>query len=65
MLHCWSEPTLAETLADPMVRAVMAADAVDPEALAALLRAAASRVEPSLSLSLSPAAQATPMAVPH
>ena len=31
------EPTLAEALADPVVRAVMAADGVDPKKLKALL----------------------------
>lgn len=47
----WREPSLAETLADPVVRAVMAADAVDPAALDALLREVAhgmeSRLHPS------------------
>jgi len=32
------EPTLAEMLSDSIVKAVMAADGVDPEALAAQLR---------------------------
>ena len=48
MFYSWSEPSLAETLSDPMVQAVMAADAVDPAALDALLREVAHRVEPRL-----------------
>jgi hypothetical protein len=48
MLHYWSEPSLAETLLDPVVQAVMAADAVDPAALDALLREVARRVGPRL-----------------
>jgi len=48
MLHYWSEPSPAETLLDPVVQAVMAADAVDPAALDALLREVARRVEPRL-----------------
>jgi hypothetical protein len=43
MLYNWSEPSLAETLSDPMVRALMAADAVDPDALDTLLREVAHR----------------------
>jgi hypothetical protein len=50
MLDCWSEPSLAETLSDPVVQAVMAADAVDPTALDALLRVVAHRVEPPRAL---------------
>ena len=65
MLHCWSEPTLAEALADPMVLAVMAADAVDPAALDALLRAAAHRVEPGRRPSRPTAARATQTAARH
>ena len=49
--HYGSEPSLAETLSDPVVQAVMAADAVDPAALDALLREVAhgmeSRLHPS------------------
>lgn len=44
MLHFWSEPSLS----DPVVQAVMAADAVDPTALDALLREVAHRVEPQV-----------------
>jgi hypothetical protein len=43
--HYGSEPSLAETLSDPVIQAVMAADAVDPAALDALLREAAHRME--------------------
>jgi hypothetical protein len=39
-----SNPTLSEALADPLVRAVMAADGVDPRQLAAELRAVAARL---------------------
>jgi hypothetical protein len=45
MLHYWSEPSLADALSDPVVKAVMAADAVDPAALSALLREAASKLD--------------------
>jgi hypothetical protein len=38
------EPSLSEALADPLVRAVMAADGVDPRQLAAELRAIAARL---------------------
>jgi hypothetical protein len=38
MRSCRSEPTLAELLNDPVVRAVMAADGVEPRALEAALR---------------------------
>jgi hypothetical protein len=65
MLHTWSEPTLAETLADPVVLAVMAADAVDPAALDALLREVAHRVEPRLPSSRSTAARAPQPAARH
>jgi hypothetical protein len=58
MLHNWSEPSLAETLTDPVILAVMAADAVDPAALDALLRAVARRVEPA-------PVPAAPSAAPH
>jgi len=46
MLHYWSEPSLADVLSDPVVQAVMAADAVDLAALSAMLREAARKVEP-------------------
>jgi hypothetical protein len=45
MLHYWSEPSLADALSDPVVQAVMAADAVDPVALSALLCEAARKLE--------------------
>jgi hypothetical protein len=38
------DPNLAEALSDPLVRAVMAADGVDPRKLAAELRAIAARL---------------------
>jgi hypothetical protein len=40
---CWGrgEPTLAEILSDSIVKAVMAADGIDPEALEAQLRSMA------------------------
>ncbi|MBV8754312.1 MAG: hypothetical protein JO328_15725 [Hyphomicrobiales bacterium] len=38
------DPSLSEALADPVVRAVMAADHVDPCKLAAELRAMATRL---------------------
>jgi hypothetical protein len=43
-----SEPTLADLLDDPLVRAVMAADRVDPAVLAAELRGLAQRLPPRL-----------------
>ncbi len=60
MLHSWNwsepsgteitgtEPSLAETLSDPVIQAMMAADAVDPLALDALLREVALKVESRL-----------------
>jgi hypothetical protein len=47
MLHYWSEPSLADALSDPVVQAVMAADAVDPAALSALLREATRKLKPA------------------
>jgi len=44
MIRCRYDPTLSEALADPLVRAVMAADGVDPRQLAADLRAMAARL---------------------
>jgi len=41
---CGHDPSLSEALADPLVRAVMAADGVDPRQLAAELRAIAARL---------------------
>ena len=38
------DPSLSEALADPLVRAVMAADGVDPRKLAVELRAMAARL---------------------
>jgi hypothetical protein len=38
------DPSLSEALADPLVRAVMAADHVDPRKLAAELRETAARL---------------------
>jgi len=38
------DPNLSEALSDPLVRAVMAADGVDPRKLAAELRAVAARL---------------------
>ena len=38
------DPSLSEALADPLVRAVMAADGVDPRKLAIELRAVADRL---------------------
>jgi hypothetical protein len=46
MNPCGCNPSLAEALADPMVRAVMAADGVDPRKLAAELRAIAATLNP-------------------
>jgi hypothetical protein len=43
-MHCQFEPTLADALADPLVRAVMAADRVDPEKLAGCLGKVAERI---------------------
>jgi hypothetical protein len=39
------EPTLADALADPLVRAVMAADGVDPEKLEIMLTSVAETFE--------------------
>jgi hypothetical protein len=47
MNRCGCDPSLSEALADPTVRAVMAADGVDPRQLAAELRVVAARLNPS------------------
>ena len=47
MQRSYNELTLSNALADPMVRAVMAADRVDPQELAAMLTAIASTLWPS------------------
>jgi hypothetical protein len=36
-MECFSEPTLAEVLSDPLVQEVMASDGVDPTELEAAL----------------------------
>ena len=41
----WHEPTLAETLSDPIVQAVMQADRVDRRKLEAVLRFITERIE--------------------
>ncbi len=46
MSPCGYDPTLSEALADPLVRAVMAADGVDPRQLDVDLRAVAARLNP-------------------
>jgi hypothetical protein len=46
MNPCGGDPSLSEALADPTVRAVMAADGVDPRQLAVELRAVAARLNP-------------------
>jgi hypothetical protein len=44
MPRCQFEPTLEDALADPVVQAVMAADGVDPAALADCLGKIAERI---------------------
>jgi hypothetical protein len=58
------EPTLEEILSDPTVRAVMAADAVDPRELEAMLEAVARTREqwPSIDAAL---AGAEPAHIPR
>jgi hypothetical protein len=46
MRWCHSEPTIAELLSDPIVRAVMAADRIAPEELQANLTRIAGTLEP-------------------
>lgn len=41
---CQGEPSLLDALSDPIIRAIMAADRVDPAALATSLRETAVRV---------------------
>ena len=43
--RCPGDPDLAQILSDPLIRAVMKADRVDPCALEADLRATASKLE--------------------
>jgi hypothetical protein len=38
MIQCHNDPTLDELLGDPMTRAIMSADRVDPLKLEAMLR---------------------------
>jgi hypothetical protein len=45
MYCCPNEPPLKDILADPVVRAVMTADHIDPRRLAIFLRDMARRVE--------------------
>jgi hypothetical protein len=40
----WHEPTLKELLSEPIIRALMDADGVDPEDLEAMLRWTALRI---------------------
>jgi hypothetical protein len=40
-----AEPSIDDLLSDPLVRAFMAADSVDPEELRALLRSIAERLQ--------------------
>jgi hypothetical protein len=47
MILCRYNPTLSEVLADPMTRAMMAADGVDAQALTRELRAMAAALNPS------------------
>jgi hypothetical protein len=47
MQRSYNELTLSNALTDPMVRAVMAADHVDPQELATMLAAIASTLQPS------------------
>jgi hypothetical protein len=44
MPRYWNEPTLSDTLSDPVIQAIMAADHVDPDALGDLLRETAHKV---------------------
>ena len=43
-MTCSSDPTLRETLADPLIRTVMAADRVDPQRLEAQLKGVAGTI---------------------
>lgn len=44
MNNCQGEPRLSDALSDPIVRIIMSADHVDPQALEASLRQTAQRV---------------------
>jgi hypothetical protein len=44
MTRSYDDPTIDDLLGDPMTRAIMKADGVDPSALEAMLRALAPRV---------------------
>jgi hypothetical protein len=44
MYGCHDEPSLSDALSDPIVRTIMNADHVDPQALEASLRATAAKV---------------------
>jgi len=62
MLRPCGEPSLADALADPLIQALMLADAVDPAELRALMRETARRIElgsygaQSISMRTAPAA---------
>jgi len=62
MLRPCGELSLADALADPLIHALMLADAVDPAELRALMRGAARRIElgsygpQSISMRAAPAA---------
>jgi hypothetical protein len=43
-MTCFSDPTLREALADPLIRTIMAADRVDPQRLEAQLKGMASTI---------------------
>jgi hypothetical protein len=43
-MTCFSDPTLRETLADPLIRTIMTADRVDPQRLEAQLKGMASTI---------------------
>ena len=44
MYGCHDEPSLSDALSDPIIRTIMKADHVDPQALEASLRATAAKV---------------------
>ena len=45
MSHCRYEPSVADALADPLIQALMAADAVHPAELRALMLETARKIE--------------------
>ena len=65
MSHPCKEPSLADAMADPLIQALMLADAVHPAELRALMRETARRIELGFYPPKSASTQAAPAADQH